>query len=358
MNNKDDLKVIKERIFNEDRIEDILEQLDCEYIKHVGNRWEAQLPLKFGSNNKRSVQVYEDENLTSRVRSKGIRGDIYSLIAYILFEITEFEDVKDNLFQIKAWICNTLGYHEYMEMRDDFEEEKKDYLSFLRPIQKQRKRRQLIEKWTTKENKVLDKDKVFSWFVKYPHKNFLDDGINIKTQKEFEIMFDIDTQRVVFPIYNKDGELISVKGRYVGDDEYILNEMKYLYLYNFDKSIELYNLHRALPYIKETGEVIVFEAEKSPMKAWQYGYKNTVAIMGSELSPIQAYLLRNLDANIIFAYDNDMELDFVKKQAKQIRTRKCFYIKDDFELLEEKQAPVDGGKEIWEKLYRECVKAL
>lgn len=355
---RDDLTQIKERIYDEELIEKILEELECEHIKLVHDRWEAQLPYRFGSNNRRSVQVKNTPSLSAYVRSRGIRGNIFTLIGYIQFNIDDEEDVRDNLYQIKTWICNLFGWHEYLEMRDDFEEPKKDYLSFLRPLQKSRKRRQAITKWTTKENRILDKEKTFNWFINYPHVNFLEDGINIKTQREFEVMFDMDSNRVVFPIYNKDGELISVKGRYVGDDEYILDELKYLYLYKFDKSIELYNLHRALSHIKDTGEVIVVESEKSVMKLWQYGYKNSVAIMGNEMSPVQSYLLRSLDANIIFAYDNDMDLDFIKKQAKQIKTRKCFYIKDDFGLLGEKDAPTDGGKETWEKLYRECVKVL
>jgi DNA primase len=171
-------------------------------------------------------------------------------------------------------------------------------------------------------------------------------------------MFDQDSERVVFPIYNREGELISIKGRYVGTDKYILDEIKYLYLYNFDKMIELYNLHRALPYIKKTGEVIVFESEKSCMKAHQYGFKNTVAIMGSEISPVQAFLLRQLEANIVFAFDNDMDLDHVKKQSKQIKTRKCFYIKDELGLLEAKEAPVDKGEVVWKRLYNEGIKVV
>jgi DNA primase len=356
--NNNDLPIIKERIYTEDLIEKVLEDLECEYIHRVGGRWEAQLPDKFKSSNRRAVQVYENEYLTAKVRNKGVSGDIYALIGYILYEIVDFEELKNHLHQIKAWLCNCLGWYEYLEVRDDFEEEKKDYLSFLRPIQKSRKQRRRIGNLIDKENIVLDKERVFSWYLNEPHKNFYDDGISLRTQREFEVMFDQDSERVVFPIYNREGELISIKGRYVGTDKYILDEIKYLYLYNFDKMIELYNLHRALPYIKKTGEVIVFESEKSCMKAHQYGFKNTVAIMGSEISPVQAFLLRQLEANIVFAFDNDMDLDHVKKQSKQIKTRKCFYIKDELGLLEAKEAPVDKGEVVWKRLYNEGIKVV
>ena len=94
--------------------------------------------------------------------------------------------------------------------------------------------------------------------------------------------------------------------------------------------------------------------EKSCMKAYQYGFKNCVAISGSELSPVQAHMLIMLGVDITFAFDNDMDDEHVRKQAKQIRTRKCFWIKDNLGLLDEKDAPVDKGKIAWIKLMNEC----
>lgn len=357
-----DLSIIKERIYDEQLIEKLLDELECEYVRNIGNRWEAQLPSKFGSSNRRAVQIYELSSLPSKIRNKGITGDIYAIIGYILYEVEDFDELKDYLHQVKAWVCNTLGWDEYLkyEIGDDFEEvvEKKDYLSFLRPIQKGRKQRQRLQSMRERENEVLDKCTVFSWYWKLPHQHFLKDGISVETQNEFEVMFDSESMRVVFPIYNMDGQLISVKGRYIGKDPYVLAEIKYIYLYNFDKSIELYNLHRALPYIKESGEVIVFESEKSCMLAHQFGFKNTVCISGNELSPVQAHMLKKLEANIIFAFDKDIEEDHVKKQAKQIKTRKCFFIKDTLGLLKDKESPVDKGEISWKRLYSECLQVV
>lgn len=362
--NINDLPKIKERIFEEEKVEELLEALECEYIRPIGSiRYEAQLPERFHSSSERSVQVYLSESLPSRVRTKRVSGDIFLLVGYILYEVETQDELADVLFQCKAFICNLFGWHEYItyEQGDDFTEivEKKDYLAFLRPTQKARKQRKRLKVLRDKENIVLDKDAVFSWYRKVgAHVNFLEDGINVRTQRIFEVMFDETTMRVVFPVYNSQGELVSIKGRYIGDDEWVLDEIKYLYLYSFDKSIELYNLHRALPYIKQTGEVIVFESEKSCMKAWQYGWKNTVCISGSELSPVQAHMLIMLGVNIIFAFDNDMKIEHVRKQAKQIRTRKCFWIHDSLNLLGEKDAPVDKGEISWKRLISECRSVL
>lgn len=357
---RNDLPKIKERIYEENKIEEILEALECEYIKAVGVRYECQLPERFHSNNRRSVQVKCTPSLPSKVRSKGISGDIFMLVGYILYEVETMDELSDVLFQCKAFICNLFGWNEYItyEQGDDFSEPKRDYLAFLRPTQKARKQRQRMHVLRDKENIVLDKETVFSWYRRHPHQHFLDDGISVRTQNIFEVMFDETTMRVVFPIYNSRGELISIKGRYIGDDEWVMDEIKYLYLYSFDKSIELFNLHRALPYIKKTGEVIVFESEKSCMLAHQYGFKNTVAISGSEIAPVQAHMLIMLGVNIIFAFDKDMNYEHVKKQSKQIRTRKCFWIHDTIGLLEDKDSPVDRGALKWKRLYEECLSVV
>lgn len=361
--NVNDLPIIKERIYEEGLIEQILEALECEHVRPIGNaRYEAMLPFRFMKGNKRAVQVKNMPSLPSQVYTTGVRGDIFLLVGYILYGIETQEELQDILFQCKAFVCNLFGWHEYItyEQGDDFEEivEKKDYLAFLRPTQKARKKRKMLKVMRDKENQVLDKNAVFSWYRAVPHEHFIEDGISVRTQRVFEVMFDETTMRVVFPIYDSNGELVSIKGRYVGDDEWVLDEIKYLYLYSFDKSIELFNYHRALPYIKKSGEVIVVESEKSVMKAWQYGFKNCVAICGSELSPVQAHMLIMLGVNITFAFDNDMNEDHVRKQAKQIRTRKCMWIHDDLGVLREKDSPLDADKSVWIELYNKCKSVL
>jgi len=356
-----DLSDIKKRIYDEDKIEEILLELGCQHVKLVGNRFECGLPVEFGSKNNRAVQVYVSESLPARIRNKGISGDLYSVVGYILYEVMSFDELRECIHQVKAWVCNLFNWDEYLVIQDDFDEivEVKDRLPFLRDIQKKRKRRKSKNQYgLNKKNRVLNEETAFKRFIELPHKNFLEDGIKLSTQVEFGVMFDMESERVVFPVHNENGELISIKGRYVGNDKQIEEDVKYLYLHNFDKSIELYNYHRAFKYIQEQGEVIVFESEKSCMKAYQYGFKNTVAICGSDLSPIQANMLKKLEATIIFAFDKGIEVKHIEKQSQQIKTRKCFFIIDRLGLLAEDDSPVDKGEEIWKKLYKNCLKEI
>jgi len=351
-----DLREIKNRIYDEELIIDILEALECLNINEEqnGQLFTAQLPIEFQSNNKRAVQVKNNESLTSHIRNRGIQGDIFSIIGYILFDCQEFEDVKENLYEIKAWICNLFGWNEYMDFVTGFKSipKKQEWNSWLKPYLSSNKTRDLFEDNLNRKNRPIDRS-IFTRYIMKPHYEFIKSGINCQTQREFEIGFCMDTQRVIYPIYDNDGkEIVGIKGRYVGKNKDVAEQKKYLYLIPCDKSILLYNLHRALPYIQEKQEVYVFESAKSCMLAYQYGFKNAVSIEGNEMSNVQAYLLIQLKVPIIFCFDKDMDLSFIKKQAKLIRGGICYTILDKEDLLNEKDSPIDRGKETWEYLIK------
>lgn len=82
-----DLRLIKERILEEDKVKTLLELMGCGFVEKRNQRYEAQLPEKFDSPNKRSVQVYLNSSLSSRIRTLGESDiDIYGLVSYIVFE--------------------------------------------------------------------------------------------------------------------------------------------------------------------------------------------------------------------------------------------------------------------------------
>lgn len=301
----------------------------------------ASLPESFGSDNKRTVQVKNTESLTSFIRSRNISGDIYNLIGYILYKIESPEELKENLYQIKCWLSNLFGY----ELDTDFDQ-KPEYNSWLHAIKKKRKR--TID--TSKQNEILP-ESTLNDYINLPSYHFYQDGISLKTQHEFGIRFDLRTERVVIPVHNAHGQLISLKGRYIGQDDYIKDNMKYLYLHKCDKSIELFNLHRALPYIQQSNEVLIVEGEKTVMFLWQHGIRNVVALGGKSLSPVQAMLLRKLGVTITFIFDKDVDMSTILKQTSQIKNRIVNVVYDEDNLLEDHDSPTDQGFDVFQKLY-------
>lgn len=351
-----DLREIKNRIYDEELISDVLEALECEHINEEqnGNLYTAQLPNEFHSKNKRAIQIKNTESLTSHIRNKGIQGDIFAVIGYIIFDCRDFDDVKENLYEIKAWICNLFEWKEYM---DDIifgivsKPKTVEWNRWAKPFLSKRKEKEKLNNNIARKNKAINRS-ILTRYIMKPHKEFIESGINCQTQKEFEIGFCMETQRVIYPIYDNNGkQIVGIKGRYVGKNKEVAEQKKYLYLISCDKSILLFNLHRAIPYIKEVNEVLVFESAKSCMLAFQYGFKNAVSLEGNEMSNVQAFLLIQLNVPIVFCFDKDMEMDFIYKQVKLIRNRICFAIIDQENKLNEKDSPIDQGKKIWEYLY-------
>lgn len=88
--------------------------------------------------------------------------------------------------------------------------------------------------------------------------------------------------RIVIPIHNERGYLIAYAGRALDDD----TEPRYKLPGGFEKSLELYNLHRAAAM--ERRGVIVVEGFFDAMKVHQAGFPFAVALMGNSLSVAQA----------------------------------------------------------------------
>lgn len=351
----DDLKIIKQQVYEDGNIETILRELGCEYISQEANgtRITAQLPSRFNSHNKRSVQVKNNESLTSKIWTAGVDGDIYAVVGYILYDCVTFSDLIPHLNDCKRFICEVCGYDEFLKHDPQRKKRKKqgEWNGWLKEIKKKR-RRDVNE---IEENKVLP-ESVLDQYYRYPNYWWKAEGISFSTQRTFEVAFDLASLRIVFPIRDRYGRLIGVKGRYVGDDEYTLSHMKYMYLYPCNKSIELFNLHRALPYIMERKEVIVFESEKSVMLAWEYGFRNAVSIGGSDITPVQVQLLKDLGLEIVpvFAWDKDRDRDFIKKQLRQFKGRPVYTVYDVKNILTDKDSPIDKGYDTWYYLYTKC----
>ena len=340
-----DLRVLKQRIYNEAKIPTLLAALDCDHIheEQGGELIVCQLPSKFHSDNRRSVQIKNTESMWGCIRSRGITGDIYTIIGYILYDITDFEDVKSKIHDIKHWICTTLSYVDEDEVWNG--EITKDWNSWLRPIQKSRPK-DVYEL----ENEELD-ESTLGQYIPLGHMAWIKEGINIQTQQAFGVAYDMDTDRIVYPVYARTARLIGVKGRYVGDDPEILDRCKYLALHPWQKSIELYNLHRALPHIQEKQEVIVVESAKACMLLTQWGWGNCVSIEGFPISDTQIRLLKELRVPIVFAFDKDVDMVQIEKCSKNIKSRLVYCVYDTEGLLSAKDSPTDKGIQVWEKLF-------
>ncbi len=115
--------------------------------------------------------------------------------------------------------------------------------------------------------------------------------------------FDRFRNRLIFPIFNPQGEAVGFGGRTLGE-----SEVKYLNTPEtplFQKRRCLYALHLARPFIREKGEVIVVEGYMDAIALHQGGFANAVATMGTALNSETVQTLKRYTNRIVIAFDPD-----------------------------------------------------
>lgn len=344
-----DLQKIKDKLVNEDKIEDLLEAIGCEYIskEQRGFLITAQLPERFYSNNRRSVQVKLDKHLSSSVRSKKFSGDIFNLISYIHHDKRGAEVQKD-LHKAKEFICRLFGWNQFLK-KGLGDVVVKDYTASLKEIINGKKRKKEI-----KPNPILPEEVMDEFYMRgspLPYMGWIEEGISYRTQVLYGVGYDHESKRIVFPLRNRFGQLVGVKGRIMKTEDD--PERKYLYLYRCNISQEWFNWYIAHQYILMEKKVIIVESEKSCMKFASLGIYNTLAICSSDISEYQADMVKQLglDIEIYLAYDKDKSPKEVKKYAEVFKGRKVYGVIDTEGLLGDKDSPIDCGYETWRYLY-------
>ena len=128
--------------------------------------------------------------------------------------------------------------------------------------------------------------------------------------------------RVIFPIRNHLGKTIGFGGRAIMEQEpkYLNSSESEL----FQKGKLLYNFDLAKRHIRKQNEVILFEGYMDVISAYQAGFKNVIATMGTALTENQAKLLRRYVDTVILCYDSDNAgLEGTYKAAELLRKTGC-----------------------------------
>ena len=198
----------------------------------------------------------------------------------------------------------------------------------------------------TEDLKLYDKS-LLDDYINIPHINFVREGILPLTQQKFNIGYSDYHKRITIPhrYWNgDDNNFVGCFGRTIVEDFDILDVPKYYGLKPYQKSYNLYGLYENYEDIQKARAVLVFESEKSVLKCDSYKIYNSVALGGHELSIEQEKILLGLNVEIIFCLDKDIKEDFIIKLCDRFKnTRKVSYILDKYDLLDEKDAPVDKG---------------
>lgn len=331
-----DSKELIQYIVDNNLIENVLEKIGCHSLMN-GKEIRCALP---NDDDPSKVSVNK-EKLSIRIFTKGesIHGNIYNLIMYI--DNSEFIEAFKKCASIVG--INNTTYKKSVK--------NKNPLDFFKHIKRDRK----VE--TNNEGCYYDIS-ILDKYDKTPHIDLIKkDGIFYDVIEKYNIKFDANSDRIVFPHfdYNDKNKIVGIIGRTVNPAYESLKIPKYLCLSNnsYEKSKNLYGLSHNIENIKKEGLIVVFEAEKSVLKADMFKYPIGVAVGCHEISPLQTKILIGLNVEIVIAFDKDVQEDHVINICKELsKYRKVSYIIDKYNLLKEKDSPVDRGHKKWEYLFR------
>jgi len=157
-------------------------------------------------------------------------------------------------------------------------------------------------------------------------------------QKENGQFIDFFRGRIIFPIFDLNSQVIAFSGRIFETKEgpkYINSPNTILY----DKSKVLYGLDRAKVEIRKRDFCILVEGYTDVILAHQEGFKNTVSVSGTSLTPFQLAILRRYTKNLYLSFDMDVAGASATKRGINLARLKGFNIK--VLILPEEKDPAD-----------------
>jgi DNA primase len=160
-----------------------------------------------------------------------------------------------------------------------------------------------------------------------PHEYYLNRGYTKEDWEYWELKFSKKRNAIIFPYKNIKNELIGVFGRRID------NKIKARFISSkgLNKQENLYGLNKVSKQ-KKIDIIIIVESQWSVHRAFQLGFKNVVATLGSDISEKQIDLISSYCDKIILAFDNDINkernvgLSANTKAISKFRNN-CFQIK-------------------------------
>lgn len=327
----------KELINHPDKLKDVLEHFGyCNVV--IRSRY-----LQFGRSvetSKKSIVIKLENNQYLYVHdfARNIEKDLFSYICEQ--RRIDFSEV----FSVIKDILHITDYYDYFDNKGIFG-------GFYERVRKCN-----VNKIRTYENSILDN------YIKCGNLRFLNDNISLEAQRFFNIMYDVESQGIVIPIYNQLGQLMGVKVRcnyHVQD-----GEMKYYYLVPCAMSQTLYGYSHNYNFLINN-VVLIFESEKSVMQCYSYGIRNCVAIGSGSINPKQIQMLYELNPKaLIFMHDVGFEIESIMRNINISKSYSRFSNIDfgywDFfnKNYEDKVSSSDLGKSELLRILRNEIKMI
>ena len=208
-------------------------------------------------------------------------------------------------------------------------------------------------------------------FTKYYTEEWLNEGITPEIMDKYNILFSISQNKIIIPHFDVEGHLVGIRGRALNPEDIEKGKYRPVTIeektYSHPLSQNLYGLNLNKNNIKVKQFAVVFEGEKSVLLMDKYYPTNcSVASCGSNFHKAQLKLLLNCGVSeIVIAYDKENTTSensgkYFEKLWNMCSKYKNYcnfsFIFDRFGLLNDKDSPIDKGKEIFETLIEQRIK--
>lgn len=341
-----DTTSLKEYIFNNNKVEFVLEKIGCKSIKYHSSK-NFYSAANYNGDNTGAVNVYNTKHLLihnwTRESEFDDVSDIISLVQY---------NKKCSFVDAVKYLHNILG----LELTPYKKEEKKEKLDslaiFKNAISRYRSIVDVSEIQTISEEAIND-------YIPLLYIDWLREGIMPWAAKKFGLAYSYKYHRVVIPIrYWLDGALVGFNQRTTVENYEELGIRKYFLTPSYRKSLNLYGLWENREEIEDKRTVVICESEKSVLKRYSRNDGTCVALQGKKLSDEQRRIIIGLNVNeVIIALDNDVPIEEVRHICEQFyHIRNVSYVKDRWNLLGDKDAPADAENKVYNFLMKHRVR--
>jgi len=299
---------------------------------------------KCGSNYKTVCPFHSEKNPSFFVSPKlqifkcfgcNVSGDIFKFI--MLIEGVEFGDALKILAQ-RAGVelksvdpklkTERIRLYEICELSSKFFEkqmESKMGEKVMKYLLKRKINQNSIKEWRIGWA-PLAKESLISFLVSKGYKKEEIKKAGLAFQRENGEYVDFFRGRIIFPIFDLNSQVIAFSGRVFKNEEgskYINSPNTLLY----DKSKTLYGLDKGKVEIRQRDFCILVEGYTDVILAHQEGFKNTVSVSGTSLTPSQLSVLKRYTDNLYLAFDMDVAGTSATKRGINMARLKGFNIK-------------------------------
>lgn len=340
---------LKKYIYENEKIEYVLEKLGCGNIKYHENHeyYSASFP---DGDNLQGINIKNNKYLSYRSFSRSVSYE-------------DFKDLIDLVIYItKKTFTGSIKYlHKILKLKYTVNNIKRNISD----------KKNILTTWDVK---YFERFKSSNYFnvadIKFIPENILHDyvpllyigwykeGIAPWTRDKFGIEYSYSRSRIIIPLrYWKSGELLGINSRTTIENFEEFGIKKYWITPSYPKNMNLYGLWENMKSIIQTGYCVVVEAEKSVLKRDTLLDDTLVSVQGHSISEEQKRILIGLNVEIIIAFDKDVNINEIRFICEKFyNIRKVSYMYDKWDILGEKDSPVDVGNNGYKFLLNNRIK--